>query len=47
MKPFTVYVGYDNREPEASDVAISSLLRHSSIPLNVHDAMDVLSVHAH
>ena len=37
MKPFTVYVGYDSREPEASDVAISSLVRHSSIPVNVRE----------
>ena len=47
MKPFTVYVGYDSREPEASDVAISSLLRHSSIPLNVHELKERPLRHAH
>ena len=34
---FPVFVGYDSREPEASAVTISSLIKHSSIPLHVQD----------
>jgi lipopolysaccharide biosynthesis glycosyltransferase len=33
--PFRVYIGWDRREPEAYDVAKSSLLRHASIPVAV------------
>jgi lipopolysaccharide biosynthesis glycosyltransferase len=33
--PFRVYIGWDRREPEAYDVAKSSLLRHASIPVVV------------
>jgi len=34
-KPLTVYVGYDAREHDAYEVCVHSLLRHSSISLNV------------
>jgi hypothetical protein len=33
--PFPVYIGYDRREPEATEVAEASLLAKGSIPLKV------------
>ncbi len=34
-EPFRIFIGWDSREPEAYDVARYSLLRRSSIPLDV------------
>ena len=36
MTPFRVYIGWDRREPEAYEVARHSIMRHASIPLEVH-----------
>ena len=36
MNPFRVFIGWDRREPEAYEVARHSLLRHASIPVEVH-----------
>jgi lipopolysaccharide biosynthesis glycosyltransferase len=32
---FNVYIGYDNREPEAAKVCKASILKHANIPVNV------------
>ena len=32
---FSVYIGYDSREPEAAKVCKASILKHASIPVNV------------
>jgi len=34
-KPFNIYIGWDSREPIAAEVCRFSLLKHSSIPLNI------------
>ncbi|MBT6801956.1 MAG: glycosyltransferase, partial [Rhodospirillales bacterium] len=33
----SVYIGFDRREPEATEVARASLLATSSIPLNIQE----------
>ncbi|HEY9503581.1 MAG TPA: hypothetical protein VIR01_18225, partial [Pyrinomonadaceae bacterium] len=35
MRPLKVYIGYDQRESEAYDVAVDSLLRHASRPVSI------------
>lgn len=32
---FSVYIGYDSREPESYEVARKSLIRHASIPVHI------------
>src|SRR5581483_11431085 len=34
-EPFRVFIGWDQREPEAYDVAAYSLKRHASVPVDV------------
>lgn len=36
MTPLRIYIGWDRREPEAYEVARYSLLRHASVPVEVH-----------
>ena len=36
MDPIDVYIGWDSREPIAAEVCRYSLLKHASIPVNVH-----------
>lgn len=36
VEPFNIYIGFDSREAIASDVCISSIIRRTKHPLNIH-----------
>lgn len=45
-EPFRVYIGYDQREPVASEVAEFSIRRHASVPVSItHLKADTLAAH--